>query len=97
MKIAPDATNNDGLFDVCVIHRISKLKILKVFPTIFSGKHIQIKEVNMYKAKKISINSQLPTPVNLDGDIVGYTPLLLEIIPNAIKVLIKNKNQKIPQ
>ena len=51
----------------------------------------------MYKAKKISINSQLPTPVNLDGDIVGYTPLLLEIIPNAIKVLIKNKNQKIPQ
>jgi len=97
MKIAPDAINDDGLFDVCVIHRISKLKILKVFPTIFSGKHIHIKEVNMYKAKKISINSQLPTPVNLDGDIVGYTPLLLEIIPNAIKVLIKNKNQKIPQ
>jgi len=88
MKIAPAASIQDGCFDIIIIHKISKWKILRLFPTIFSGQHIHVKEVSLYQGKKITLSCDYPIPVNLDGDLVGDTPLILEIIPNAVRVLV---------
>ena len=88
MKISPGSDIQDGYIDVCIIHKMPKWKILRLFPTIFSGEHIKVKEVTMYRGKEIRINSALPLAINLDGDLVGYTPFTLEVIPNAIKILV---------
>lgn len=88
MKIAPMADVKDGVFDICIIHRISKWKILRLFPTIFSGKHIHVKEVKLYKGKNIKINGSQTMRLNLDGDIIGNTPVEFKLIPQALKVII---------
>ncbi len=91
MKISPDSDLEDGYIDICIIHKISKLRVLRLFPTIFAGKHINVREVTLYRAKKIKLNSATPLEVNLDGDVVGVTPLSIEVVPKAIKILIPRK------
>lgn len=92
MKISPDSDLEDGYIDICIIHKISKWRILGLFPTIFYGKHINVREVTLHKAKHIVLKSHDPLEINLDGDLVGTTPLSLEVVPKAIKILVpKNK------
>lgn len=87
MKIAPDADMEDGYFDICVIHKIPKLKVLRLFPTIFAGKHIEVEEVSIYRGKKVELYGDSPMPINLDGDLVGTTPLTIEIVPKSLKLM----------
>jgi len=58
LKILPMAIPNDDYFDICVVKKVSRLKLLFLFPTIFKGNHIKLKKyVKIYKAKKIMVRT----------------------------------------
>lgn len=57
MKIIPSAQIRDGTFPLLIINKISKWKVLGVFITVFTGKHIQFKEVELLEATKLEIRS----------------------------------------
>ena len=40
MKVVPDAQFDDGLVDVLILHEISTVEFLKVFPKVFKGAHV---------------------------------------------------------
>ena len=40
MRICPDASNSDGIFDILLVHPVSKIVLLTIFPKVFAGKHI---------------------------------------------------------
>ncbi|WP_339060761.1 diacylglycerol kinase family protein [Tepidibacillus marianensis] len=69
MKISPNAKNNDGLLDVCVINEMTPLQLIRYFPTIFSGKHIDLPYVKMFRGSKIDIFSESVLPIQIDGEI----------------------------
>ncbi len=72
MKICPTADIEDNYFDICLISKISKLKLLFIFPSIFKGNHLKYdKYVKMYKAKKITIQSQDEMYLNIDGELTN--------------------------
>ena len=48
MRIAPKAHMDDGLLDVCLIRDIPKLKLLSVFPSVYFGRHLGIREVDYF-------------------------------------------------
>ncbi|AOT70478.1 diacylglycerol/lipid kinase family protein [Geosporobacter ferrireducens] len=91
MKVVPSAKIDDGYFTVCLIKPMSKFKMLRLLPTIFSGDHIQESEVIILKGKKIRVSSKDPMILNTDGDISGTTPAVLEIIENRTSVIVPNK------
>lgn len=88
MKIAPDAKMFDGEFDICVVEKMSKLKLLFLFPTIFKGKHTKYKEVKIYRGKDVQITSSQDTNVNADGEIVNNRPIKFEAIHKKIEVIV---------
>ncbi|MBB6218071.1 YegS/Rv2252/BmrU family lipid kinase [Anaerosolibacter carboniphilus] len=88
MKIAPQAEIEDGYFDICIINRISKGKLLRLFPTIFSGEHMKIKEVELIRGKIIKISGIERLMLNVDGDIVGEAPVSIEIYRGGIEVFV---------
>lgn len=95
MKIAPMADIEDGDFQVCVVDKVSKLKLMGVFPKIFSGKHVHCDEVGLYKGRQVNINSQESLSINLDGDIIGKSfDIRFEMIPKGIKVLVPEYKNK---
>ncbi len=90
--IAPDAKIDDGLLDVIILKKISRLKILKLFPTIYSGKHINYKEIETRKVKSITIETNGPSDLMPDGEFIGETPVTISCVPKTLK-LFSRKNK----
>ncbi|MCY6482910.1 diacylglycerol kinase family lipid kinase [Clostridium aestuarii] len=88
MKVSPYADLQDGILDICVIDKLSKMKILVLFPKLMKGKHSDIKEVSFYKGKKITLISEKGILVNIDGELIKVQQIDLQIIPKSIKVII---------
>ena len=86
MKIAPKAKLNDGLIDVVAVKKTSRLKLLTLFPKIFSGKHIDDPVVKYHQVHSISINPEINSSLIIDGEIIGKTPSKMEILPTAIEI-----------
>lgn len=87
MKIAPLATLDDGLLDILVIKHVSFYHLLRLFPLIFSGKHIHSPLVIYKKAKKFSIDAE-PMTLVIDGEVKGETPLVAEVLERGVKMII---------
>lgn len=87
INITPNALMDDGWLDICIINKINKVKLLLLFPSAFKGNHIKFTEVNLYRAKTISINSEVPLQLLGDGELICQTPVLLEVVPKALKVI----------
>lgn len=82
--IAPDAKIDDGLLDVIILKKISRIKILSLFPTIYSGKHINYKEVECRKVKSITIRTTNPMALMPDGEFKGQTPVTITVVHQAL-------------
>ncbi|MEH7353691.1 diacylglycerol kinase family protein [Neobacillus drentensis] len=94
MKIAPHAEPDDGLFDITVVHQLSRLKLLLVFISVFWGKHIHFKEVKTFKGRVISIQSPNSLYVHADGENIGFTPLSIHLKPRALGVLTRRRRKE---
>ena len=81
MKVCPDADLRDGLFDVMVLRPVSKLEFIKVFPTVFSGKHVEHRQVDIYRTKRVSLQAQ--AVAYADGERIGGLPVRAECISGA--------------
>ena len=86
MRIAPDASPDDGQFDVVLIGDVSKLDFMTTFPKIYRGKHVGHPKVDVLKARSVSVTAETPLPVVLDGEQPGTTPVRFEILPRALKL-----------
>jgi len=89
MKISPSASPTDGVLDVTVVHKLSKIKLLLVFITVFWGGHISFKEVRTLRGKQISIQSSLPLDCHADGEHIGQTPLKIRACKHVLPCLIR--------
>ena len=81
MKVCPNAVMSDGLFDVMVLRPVSKVEFVRVFPTVFSGKHINHKQVDIYRTKRVSLHA--PAVAYADGERIGGLPVRAECIAGA--------------
>jgi YegS/Rv2252/BmrU family lipid kinase len=87
MRVAPDAKPTDGLLDVVVIGRNSKLRFLGNLPKVFSGKHVELAGVESHKAREVTIRADRPFDVYADGEPITSLPATVRVIPGAVRVL----------
>ncbi|GAB3518957.1 diacylglycerol/lipid kinase family protein [Emticicia fontis] len=87
MKIAPLAVLDDGLLDILVIKHVPFFHLLRLFPLIFSGKHIHSPLVIYKKAKRFSIEAE-PLILVIDGEVKGETPVQGEVLGNRIEMIV---------
>ena len=88
MKMAPYAKLDDGKMDLIIIRdNFKKMKLLKMFPKIFNGSHIDDKIVDYKQAKEIKIIPKSDSTINIDGEIKGITPISIEVLPGKVKFL----------
>lgn len=85
MMLAPDAELDDGLLDVIVTDEATRWDVIKELPRIQRGGHLRNPKVTARRAREVSINSEEPMAVDLDGETVGYTPANITLIPKAIR------------
>jgi len=73
MRIAPQADPCDGLLDVVVVHRSSKLHLLRVFPRVYRGTHLSDPCVQVIRASRAMLRVAPAQSINLDGESGGQS------------------------
>ncbi|KRE62823.1 YegS/Rv2252/BmrU family lipid kinase [Nostocoides sp. Soil756] len=86
MRVTPDASFDDGLLDVLVLHRIPVPEFLRVFPRVFSGSHVTHPAVEVRRARTVRLEA-IGIVAYADGERFGPLPLDLEVVPGALSVL----------
>jgi len=86
MIMAPAALVDDGRLDVVVARRMTRRQLLALFPLIFSGRHVESPLVETFTCSRIEARFAKPEPVTPDGELIGDTPLSIEVLPGAIEV-----------
>ena len=91
MKIAPQAQMDDGLLDVCVVGGVDPFKMFCMFPTVYTGDHLKIREVSYFRAGRVRVETEHPIDVYADGEYVCRTPVEVTVQPAALKVVVPAK------
>ncbi|MGH3933323.1 MAG: diacylglycerol/lipid kinase family protein [Pseudonocardiaceae bacterium] len=87
LRICPDAVLDDGLLDVVVIAAVSRRRLLRVFPRLRAGRHIDEPEVTLLRARTVRIEGDLGWPVYADGEPQGTLPVTVHCEPGALTVV----------
>ena len=86
MLVVPGASVTDAKLDVLLVKKMSRLKFVTIFPRVYKGTHITDKDVEIFKASKISITAS-GMPIYSDGEYVGQAPLEAEVVPGALTII----------
>jgi YegS/Rv2252/BmrU family lipid kinase len=84
--IAPDAAIDDGLLDVTLLKKLQRRRLLKLFPTIYKGRHVDYEEVDTYRASRVNIISPPAMLLGPDGEFSGSSPAKITCLPRDLTV-----------
>lgn len=90
MKLNPYAEVNDGLLDLCTVKKISRLKFLTLFPSVFSGKHYRFKRIVSFNSKRqFTIDTgNGEVLVGIDGELYELpNPVTVTVVPESVKFI----------
>ena len=87
MKVAPEAKMDDGLLDVCLVDAVDPLRLLRLFPTVYSGRHLKVREVEYFPTSRLRVETEHPMDVYADGEYVCQTPIEVSVQRSALKVI----------
>ena len=90
--VAPEAQPDDGLLHYATIRKVSRLMMFRLIPEVMNGTHGRFKQVRMGTCKKLTLTSDRPLYIHVDGEVysgfgTNIRRLSVEVIPNALKVV----------
>lgn len=88
MLIAPEAVPDDGLFDVLVIGDITKQDFVLNVGKIYRGTHLSHPKIELLRSASVSVDAEVPVPLELDGEQPGTTPARFEVVPAALRLRV---------
>jgi diacylglycerol kinase (ATP) len=86
--IAPRAKLDDGKLEVCVVEAMAKARLLRLFPSVYSGRHLDVPEVKYFQADRLRIETEKPSEVYADGEYVCPTAVEVTVDRRALKVIV---------
>ena len=88
----PNIRVDDGTLDVCVSKAKTVLHYLGLFWHVATRRHKADPNVRYFQARRsVAIATKHPLPVQADGEIVGETPIRIEVVPGAVKVVVPKR------
>jgi diacylglycerol kinase (ATP) len=87
MRLAPAARLADGRLDVVLIHDMSIRRRLGLLRRVYRGEHVDGLRCSVHPVRRLRLRAPEPVPVAADGEVLGVTPLDVEVLPRALRVL----------
>jgi diacylglycerol kinase (ATP) len=88
ITMATTARDNDGVFDLRLFQRSGAFQMWRYFLNLMRGTHERLADVKSMTATKVRWESDVPIPIQVDGDPAGLTPAEFEILPGAVQVVV---------
>lgn len=92
MLICPGADHSDGLLDVTMVTSASRTRLIRLFPTVFKGTHVNLDEVTTKRAATVHVEC---TGINAyaDGDFAAALPVTVSAVPAALRILTPQREE----
>jgi diacylglycerol kinase family enzyme len=88
IKIAPESDLKDGLLDVLIVRDITRGKIMKFLPKVIPGKHMDLDEVTLMRARTIDLYSDEPVFINIDGELEARREAHFKVEDTKVRFII---------
>jgi YegS/Rv2252/BmrU family lipid kinase len=88
MRLFPRAMLDDGLLELLLVRQMPKTRVLRLFAKVYDGTVLEVAEVCYRQARAISLNPAKPLALELDGELPGFTPLSLRVLPGILPLLV---------
>ncbi|HPF36282.1 MAG TPA: diacylglycerol kinase family lipid kinase [Candidatus Krumholzibacteria bacterium] len=80
---------DDGLLDVMMLHTRSALDWFRLaLAVLLRSRALEGRRVQRVQARRIAVEAEPPLPVQVDGEVIGDTPLTVEVLPRALRVVV---------
>ncbi len=86
MLICPGADHSDGMIDVTMVQSASRTKLIRLFPTVFKGTHVDLKQVRTARARVITVDCP-GINAYADGEYVCPLPVEVSAVGGALRIL----------
>ena len=86
MLICPHADPTDGLLDVTMISSASRTRLVRLFPTVFTGTHVDLDTVTTRRAATVAVECP-GINAYADGDFACALPAEISAIPGALRII----------
>jgi diacylglycerol kinase (ATP) len=87
LRFAPQAKTNDGTLDLVLGEDLSLLEILQALPRLIFQGEVHSRRIKRFSIRRATIETDFPCRFHGDGEILGYTPVEIEVVPQAIRIL----------
>ncbi|HEX6330117.1 MAG TPA: diacylglycerol kinase family protein [Actinomycetota bacterium] len=86
MKVSPRSYPGDGVLDVLVF-KGPKSDAFTLIPKIYRGEHVPHAHVEEFRVRRrLVIEADRPLPIEADGEVLGTTPAVVEVVPQPIRM-----------
>jgi len=86
LRLAPEARLDDGRLDLVLLENLSALEIAGILPRLAVSGEIRTARIQRHRVTRVQIETERPFPFHADGEIVGMTPVEIEVVPGAMRV-----------
>jgi diacylglycerol kinase (ATP) len=86
MLICPNADHADGQLDITMVHSASRTRLIRLFPTVYKGTHVDLDEVTTARATSVDVESP-GINAYADGDFACALPAEISAVPGALHIL----------
>lgn len=88
IRITPSAVIDDGLLDVCIVHRTTRMELLRTLPKAYTGAHVKSPFVETLRSRELHVSSSDRLPVYADGEPLTETPVSFGIAEQKLRVVV---------
>lgn len=88
-KLAPDASIDDGLFDVLLVKKCNLAEFIRVASLALRGEHMSDPHVVHFRTDQLEVTSPELVQLNLDGELGGALPCSFSVLPGHIEIFVK--------
>jgi YegS/Rv2252/BmrU family lipid kinase len=94
LRVVADACGDDGFLDVRMFQPESAFQMFRYLYKVVRGVHEALDDVTCVRAQRVRIESDVPVPVQADGDPAGWTPIEISVLPSAFECFVPANDQR---
>lgn len=87
IRIVPDALVDDGQLDLCIVHKTSRMQLLKTLPKAYTGAHVKSPFVEIGRGTSFAFASERPLDVYADGERITTTPVRFALAEQRLRII----------
>jgi len=87
LRVTPHARVDDGSLDLVAVAHLDVPEVVALLPALILSGELRTRRLQRFSIQRVRIESSRPAQFHGDGEILGMTPLEVEVLPRFIRIL----------